>query len=52
MMTDDMNDWFTGILKETIQYREKNQIKRNDYLDMMLSLKTKPGEYGNVPQIN
>lgn len=42
----DVEKWFTGILTETIKYRKENNIVRNDYLDMMLSLKDKQGEYG------
>lgn len=45
IISDEITNWFTGTLEEAIKYREENNIVRNDYLDMMLSLKSKPGEY-------
>lgn len=38
-------DYFLGIVKATIKYREENKIIRNDFLDFMIELKNKPGEY-------
>ncbi|GLV31944.1 Cytochrome P450 6a19 [Carabus blaptoides fortunei] len=40
LMPTDVQQWFLSIIKETINYRTKNNIVRNDYLDMLLSLKT------------
>lgn len=45
-MPDEVEAWFTSTLMETIKFRKENNIVRNDYLDLMISLKDKPGEYG------
>lgn len=37
--TDDVLDFFLGIVREAITYREKNKIERNDFLDLLLKLK-------------
>lgn len=31
---------------KTIKYREENKIVRNDYLDLLISLKSKPTKFG------
>ena len=35
----DVEDFFMGIVKETVRYREENNIKRNDFMDMLIELK-------------
>lgn len=35
----DTSKFFIGIVKETIEFREKNGIKRNDFLDLLIDLK-------------
>nr|CAD7194523.1 unnamed protein product [Timema douglasi] len=37
----DVNDFFLGIVKETISYREKNKVVRNDFLQLLIQLKNK-----------
>lgn len=41
MIPDEVSDFFMGMVKETVNYREANQMKRNDFLDMLLELKNK-----------
>lgn len=36
--SDDVSDFFMGSLKETMRYREENNIRRNDFLNMMIEL--------------
>ncbi|EFA05683.1 cytochrome P450 6a2 [Tribolium castaneum] len=41
----DISDFFINIVKDTVEYREKNKIVRNDFLQLLLDLKTE--ESGN-----
>lgn len=43
-------NFFMGIVKQTVNYRESNNIKRNDFMDLMLKLKhsTTVDDDGNV----
>jgi hypothetical protein len=34
-----IQDFFLRIIDDTVEYREKNNIRRNDYFDMLLQLK-------------
>jgi cytochrome P450 family 6 len=34
-------DYFMNILKETVKYREDNNVKRNDFLNLLIQLKNK-----------
>ncbi|NP_001352670.1 cytochrome P450 6a13-like precursor [Lucilia cuprina] len=36
---DDVSDFFMKVVKETVDYRQKNQVKRNDFLDMLIEMK-------------
>lgn len=38
-ISPDVSDFFLTIVKETVIYREKNNIKRNDLLDVLIKLK-------------
>ncbi|XP_055697204.1 cytochrome P450 6A1-like [Phlebotomus papatasi] len=35
----DVSDFFMGVLRETIDYREKNNVKRNDFLSLLIQIK-------------
>lgn len=40
MITDqDVSDFFLSSIKETVEYREKNNIKRNDFFSLLLQIK-------------
>ncbi|XP_055373126.1 probable cytochrome P450 6a13 [Condylostylus longicornis] len=41
---DDVSEFFMGALKETIGFRERNDVRRNDFLDIMISLKNSDNE--------
>lgn len=40
----NIQDFFLKIVVETVEYREKNKIRRNDFLDLLLQLKNN-GKY-------
>ncbi|XP_061401512.1 probable cytochrome P450 6a21 [Musca vetustissima] len=35
----DVEKFFMGIVKDTVEMREKNNIKRNDFMDMLIDMK-------------
>ncbi|CAD7079473.1 unnamed protein product [Hermetia illucens] len=35
----DVTKFFMGIVRETVTYREKNNIRRNDFMDLLIQLK-------------
>jgi cytochrome P450 family 6 len=38
---DEISNYFLNMVKDTVAYREKNGVKRNDFMDLMLQLKNK-----------
>lgn len=34
-----VGDYFINIVKDTVKYREENNITRNDFLDLLIALK-------------
>jgi cytochrome P450 len=39
----DIEHFFINLMKDSISYREKNNVKRDDFLDYLLTLKAKKG---------
>lgn len=39
-LRDDVSEFFMNVVKSTIEYREKNNIERNDFMDLLIKLKT------------
>nr|CAD7255715.1 unnamed protein product [Timema shepardi] len=37
----DASNFFLGVVKETVEHREKNNIQRNDFLQLLIQLKNK-----------
>lgn len=37
----EVEKWFQNVILETVKYREENKVVRNDYLDMLMTLKAK-----------
>ncbi|XP_073813619.1 cytochrome P450 6A1-like [Musca autumnalis] len=42
VLPEDVHRFFMSMIKETVEYREKHHIRRNDFLDMVLDLKNNP----------
>lgn len=38
---DDVSNFFTKVVEDTIEYRETSNVKRNDFLNLLLQLKNK-----------
>lgn len=36
---DDIEEFYLRIVRETVKYREENNIRRNDFMDMLIDLK-------------
>uniref|UniRef100_A0A336LVD5 CSON003181 protein n=1 Tax=Culicoides sonorensis TaxID=179676 RepID=A0A336LVD5_CULSO len=41
---DDVAEFFMKVVKDTVEYREKNDVKRNDFMDLLLNLKNSVNE--------
>lgn len=39
---DKLTEFFSNVTKYTIEYREKNDVSRNDFMDILLNLKNTP----------
>ncbi|XP_037904183.1 probable cytochrome P450 6a13 isoform X2 [Hermetia illucens] len=42
---DDVSDFFMKVVRETVEFREKNNVRRNDFMDILIQLKN--GGNGN-----
>ncbi|KAJ8913631.1 hypothetical protein NQ315_007348 [Exocentrus adspersus] len=40
----DISNFFTKVVEDTISYRERNNVTRNDFLQLMIEMKNKKGE--------
>jgi len=40
-MSPDVSEFYTKAITDVITYREKNNVKRNDFVQLLLELKTK-----------
>lgn len=38
---DDVTEFFLGIVRETIEHREQNNIQRNDFMDLLIEIKNR-----------
>ncbi|XP_075165472.1 cytochrome P450 6a8-like [Haematobia irritans] len=48
VFTKELIDFYSRIVRENVDYREKNSVKRNDFLDLLIELKNNPTEDGEL----
>lgn len=41
---DEMINFFVNTLKNTMEYRKKNNVRRNDFVDLLMDLKDNPDQ--------
>jgi cytochrome P450 family 6 len=41
VLPDEVSNYFMNMVKETVEYREKNNVVRNDFMQLMIQLKNK-----------
>lgn len=39
LINPGITEFFTGTIRETVEYREKNNVKRNDFLELLMQIK-------------
>ncbi|XP_069687416.1 probable cytochrome P450 6a14 [Periplaneta americana] len=39
MLPDDITQFFVGLVRDTIEYREKNNVVRNDFMQLLIQMK-------------
>lgn len=45
---EDVSEFFMGIVRETVEYRERNGVHRNDFMDLLIEIKNEVTEDGSV----
>lgn len=45
---EDVSEFFMKIVKDVVEYREKNDVKRNDFMDLLLQLKNNNDSTGKL----
>lgn len=46
---DDVSEFFMDIVRQTIEYREKGGVRRNDFMDLLIELKNEQPKDGGAP---
>ena len=48
MQERELNDFFINIVTQTIDYRKKNNIKKNDFIDLLMEIRDDPSKVENI----
>lgn len=48
MYQTDLNDFFLNMMAQTVEYRQKNNVKRNDFVDLLIDIKNNPSKVGDI----
>jgi cytochrome P450 family 6 len=44
----EINNFFIDLMKNTMDYRKKNNIKRKDFVDLLMEIRDNPDKVGNI----
>ncbi|XP_061396400.1 probable cytochrome P450 6a14 [Musca vetustissima] len=44
LFPDDLTEFFMSVIRQTVEYRLENNIKSNDFIDLMIEMKAREGE--------
>ncbi|KAL7738273.1 hypothetical protein ACLKA6_006604 [Drosophila palustris] len=42
MVSDDVSEFYMRVVRDTLEYREKHQVQRNDFLNLLMELRNEP----------
>ena len=48
MYDHEINDFFINTMKQTMDYRRKNKIKRGDFVDLLMAIRDDPSQVGDI----
>ena len=48
MKERELNDFFINIVTQTMDYRKINNIKKNDFIDLLMEIRDDPSKVGNI----
>lgn len=48
MYDKKLNEFFIGTISETMEYRKSNNVRRNDFVDLLIEIKENPHKLGNI----
>ncbi|XP_005184405.2 probable cytochrome P450 6a14 [Musca domestica] len=46
LFPDELTEFFMSVIRQTVEYRERNQVKCNDFMDLLMEIRAKEGEEG------
>ncbi|XP_001604822.1 probable cytochrome P450 6a13 [Nasonia vitripennis] len=44
----ELNDFFIGTITQTMEYRKKSNVKRNDFIDLLMAIKDDPSKLNDI----
>lgn len=43
-----MNEFFIGMISQTMDYRKRNNVKRNDFVDCLMEIRDNPHKLADI----